>query len=104
MLRLRLILPLLTVAAPAAAQLSGDQYLACRHAQTFVERRLKAPSTAKFQDCETARVVQDGSLFTVYIIVDAQNSYGAMLRSTFVAKLRKTETQWHLTFIEEVAR
>jgi len=53
--------------------------------QTFVERRLKAPSTAKFSH---AKVTNDGTTWTVSGSVDAENSFGAMLRHNYVCTVR----------------
>jgi len=55
----------------------------------YISERLKAPSTAKFQPIEGIRFNPDGRvLFTRHRItfeiwVDAQNSFGAMLRNRF---------------------
>ena len=62
---------------------------ACRMAKKFVEDQLKAPSTAIFQDCNPkAAQARDGT-WSVGVVVDAQNSFGAMLRNRyFVSGLR----------------
>ncbi|OJV56503.1 MAG: hypothetical protein BGO31_15585 [Bacteroidetes bacterium 43-16] len=55
-----------------------------------VEERLKAPGSAKFQTIsyEDAVTVTADSMFTVNSYVDAQNSFGALLRSGFVGKAK----------------
>jgi hypothetical protein len=53
--------------------------------ETFVKQRLKAPATARFSG-ESATAVSSNE----YIVggsVDAQNGFGALLRSTFVCDL-----------------
>lgn len=57
-------------------------------AEKFVRDRLKAPSTAKFPWYEESSVTISGECeFVIRSYVDAQNSYGAMLRSDYVVKL-----------------
>lgn len=53
--------------------------------ETFVKRQLKAPATAKFSE-ESAAKVSDVE-YTAAGSVDSQNSFGAMLRSTFACDL-----------------
>lgn len=59
--------------------------------QTFVERQLKAPGTAEFPSLrdEGVSVRSTGVCeFTVVAYVDAENSFGAKLRSSYVAVLQ----------------
>lgn len=63
---------------PATADLSGDAFVIC---QSFVRKQLKAPSTAKFPAAESTK--KDGATYTVAGGVDAQNSYGAMVRTPY---------------------
>ena len=70
---------------------------ACVMAQVFVERQLKAPGTAKFQVCRDATIQRSGDQFTVRSYVDSQNSFGAMLRTDYVAVVEWTGgDNWHL--------
>ena len=57
--------------------------------QSFIERRLKAPSTAEFPWITeiSARAVGNCE-YQIDAYVDAQNSFGAMLRNYYTAKLR----------------
>ena len=73
-----------TVATPPAASTTGQPASAsdeakekCRQA---VRDQLKSPATAQFSG---EKVVSDGDGFEVVGDVDSQNSFGAMLRSTF---------------------
>jgi hypothetical protein len=78
--------------------------------ETFVTRSLKAPATAKF-----ARIADSSTTesliyttdeknvpytihkYTVTSYVDAQNSFGAMLRTSLVCQVEPTESgQWKL--------
>lgn len=58
---------------------------ACFISQKFVRERLKAPTTAKFPAWteENCRVTRAGELWRVRSFVDAQNSFGAMIRSDY---------------------
>lgn len=62
---------------------------ACHMAERFVDQRLKAPSTAKHPWCSDAVISQTGeNEFLVISYVDSQNSFGAMLRTKYAAKMR----------------
>lgn len=52
--------------------------------QEIVKQYLKAPSTAKFASYAGSIVTQEGNLFYVTSYVDAQNSFGAMLRNRYM--------------------
>lgn len=54
-------------------------------AQEFVGGSLKAPTTAKYTK---KGVKRSGDTFTVAGLVDAQNSFGAMLRNEFVCEIK----------------
>lgn len=52
-------------------------------AEFEIKRLLKAPSTAKFPWLMSTAVYKDGSNFVVDSYVDAQNSFGAIIRTNF---------------------
>ena len=60
-------------------------------ATSEVEKMLKAPSTADFCESYEAEILQKGNTWTVEGWVDAQNSFGAMIRTDFVVKLTYTD-------------
>jgi hypothetical protein len=61
-----------------------DQFNAYVDCQSFVKQNLKAPSTAEFPSISEATIVHTQSnQWSVSSYVDAQNSFGAPLRSTF---------------------
>ncbi len=62
-----------------------DQYDIQVIAEQEVEERLKAPSTAKFSNIEVAK---SGSTWVVTGYVDAQNSFGAMIRNRFRVEIK----------------
>lgn len=65
--------------------------------QSFVEDRLKAPSSAKFPWMHTATIIDQGAgKFVVSSYVDSQNSFGAMLRSNYSATLTCSGNDWRL--------
>lgn len=70
---------------------SGDAERVC--VEEFIPQRLKAPSTAEFS---AVTVASSGDVYTVTGKVDAQNSFGAMIRSSFTCVVRDANTQWVL--------
>lgn len=70
------------------------------YAQLFVERSLKAPSTAKFPFGGAHRDVKylGNDEYEVNSYVDSQNSFGAMIRTKFklIIKELKAENKWQL--------
>jgi hypothetical protein len=58
----------------------------------FVERRLKAPSTADFEMDASGT----GDRWTVTGTVDSQNSFGGMVRNSFTCQVRYDGDQWVL--------
>jgi hypothetical protein len=66
-----------------------DQIMGCIKAQRFAGERLKAPSTADFQSCSSAFAAKSGAdEWTASGYVDAQNGFGAKIRSTYIVKMR----------------
>ena len=59
--------------------------------QEFVKRRLKAPATAKFELHHVRQVAPlDSGCYTVWGYVDAQNSFGALIRSEYYCSVCST--------------
>ena len=71
---------------------------ACYMSHTFIGDRLKAPSTAKFENCYDADIVYEGNqTYTVYSYVDSQNGFGAMIRTNYYTTiLDKQNGYWSL--------
>jgi hypothetical protein len=67
-------------------------------ATQFIKKRLKSPSTAEFPNPKYARIqlLEDGATYKIYGYVDSQNSYGAMLRVNWYAKLIRSGQEWRL--------
>lgn len=81
-------------------QRSPTRTEACLMAQDFVTQQLKAPASAQFpspttDNCQTA---QDGNKWFVTSYVDAQNSYGALIRSDYGVEMnyKPSDSTWHL--------
>lgn len=74
-----------------------DDTMACVVAQRFVRNQLKSPSTAEFPACHTMTISRAGNTWTVASYVDAQNSFGAMLRNRFLAEIeyQPSDNQWY---------
>lgn len=68
--------------------------------QTFVKESLKAPSTAKFpymtDSNDIGAVITGDCKFEVYSYVDAQNGFGAMIRSRYTINMeyRPKDNTW----------
>lgn len=58
-------------------------------AKTLIAEYLKAPSTAKYQS--TKIIEQNGQYYLIHVIVDAQNSFGAMIRGNYLVCIELTE-------------
>lgn len=68
-------------------------------AQDVVEKNLKSPSSAKFCLMSEASIYYNGeedggSRYTVSGYVDAQNSFGAMIRKNFTVNLTVTKDDY----------
>jgi hypothetical protein len=65
--------------------------------EQFVEERLKAPSSADFSGVFDTTVSGSGNDYTVRGYVDAQNSFGAMIRSDYTCEIRDSgNDKWTL--------
>lgn len=56
-------------------------------AENIIEGILKSPSTAKFVDVQAYELSEQKDIWTVNGYVDSQNSFGAMLRSSWEVQL-----------------
>jgi hypothetical protein len=69
---------------------NSDNGMALVMAQQFVEQRLKAPSSAGFpwgtRDSQINNI--GGCVYVVTSYVDAQNSFGAKIRTNYIAKVK----------------
>lgn len=78
---------------PSEPPAKGSDTGAARYmAQEFIKDTLKSPSSAEFSDSSETRVRYDSADDSYYVSgwVDAQNSFGAKLRSRYVCTVRNT--------------
>lgn len=68
-------------------------------AKNIISKNLKAPSTAKFLSYDRQSITISGNIYTVNGYVDAQNSFGAMLRSYYTVTLRGSAYNWNIESI-----
>lgn len=66
--------------------LKTDAWITTKHE---VEKTLKSPSTAKFPSMSKIYISEDEEGCTIVAYVDAENSFGAKVRSNFTAILKK---------------
>ena len=66
------------------------QQLAYNYCKDWVKERLKTPSTANFPFTPLKVIKEDGSYY-VYSYVDAQNSFGAEIRTKFICVTKCNE-------------
>lgn len=92
----------------AEKQEASDSFDAITYAKIYVKKSLKAPSTAKFQDetefgVSPKRDKKGDKIKDVWEVsgyVDAQNSFGAMLRQQWYVKMKKVNNSWLLLDIK----
>ena len=77
----------------------GDKYEAWYYAQKFTEKKLATPKSADFPSYHTDGVKVENigdDKFSVRGYVDAQNAFGAVVRSRFEAKISREGKKWYL--------
>lgn len=69
----------------------------------FIEDSLKSPKSAEFETYQEGSVrTLSNKMFEMTITVDAQNSFGAMIRSDFYCKVQDVgNDKWKLIALEE---
>jgi hypothetical protein len=83
-------------ASEAESEGARNSYIACAAAQGTIAGRLTAPSTAKFPSCLLGDVAvtqnPEKDLWRVDSYVDAQNAFGAMVRTRFSCNVPRGST------------
>lgn len=69
---------------------STDELMACYYSKQAVEGRLKSPASAKWVSCYSAT---SNGVQAVRAVVDSQNGFGAMIRSTWLATVRNGKVE-----------
>lgn len=79
-----------------------DSMSAYYMSQQFAEKQLIAPSTAKFPPYSQNRVADlGGGEYVISSYVDAQNSFGAMIRTQYLCTVKHVEgDRWQLLEFE----
>lgn len=79
-----------------------DEIMAYVMSQTFVKRALKSPSTAEFPRGEYKTQYMGECRHKIWGKVDAQNGFGAMIRSSYYVELKynKDDKNWYLLDIQ----
>lgn len=97
------VVAIIVVASSAAQNANpdvADQGHALVACQDFVQSKLKAPSTAKFQAASTVKV--SAGVWAVTGTVDAQNGFGALIRNSYkcTVTVTKDATQTKLDYLQ----
>lgn len=66
---------------------SVDEYDALVTAHSFVEDKLKAPATAEFPTIKNTVIKKTENIWELSSYVDAQNSFGATIRTNWYVKM-----------------
>lgn len=69
----------------------SDAYAVAQH---YVEEKLKAPKTADFPWYDESYVTVSGNKYTVSAYVDAENSFGANVRTYFTVTMTRNGDNW----------
>lgn len=68
--------------------------------QGFVSDRLKAPSTAEFTEVVAVREKGTANGWTALGVVDAENAFGAKIRSDFRCRMHTAGDRWVLEAVD----
>jgi len=81
---------------------TADEWDAFFMSQTFVEKRLIAPSTAKFASLRQSQITKENkNTWIIQSYVDSQNNFGAMIRTHYRAKLTYVgDDMWRLLDVQ----
>lgn len=84
---------------PSKTDPKTEAWYVCKE---FITRSLKAPKTAEFPRYQASNVSYMGSTeYNVSMYVDAENSFGALVRSYFICRVKKDGDQWRLIRLNE---
>ena len=90
---------------PNAWKTEDNKSMAYIMMEGFVKRRLKAPSTAEFPGVFDGKLDHVSSLggqkYRIVSYVDAQNSFGAQIRTRFIGEIQQiSEDEWQLISLQ----
>lgn len=106
----------LIVAAPAAynaifpdpaeahrAEKEQEKKDAYVYAREIVKEQLKVPSSAEFQKAYEVNITEVGdSKYSFSFWLEAENSFGAKVRTTYNCTMQRKDGKWHLIRLEEL--
>lgn len=77
-----------------------EELKAYSSAKDYMLENLKAPSTADIHSIDESKITINGDYTCVELIVDAENSFGAKLRSTYTVLLnKKSDDKFDLMYL-----
>jgi len=94
-----------TKAIAASSSEQTDRISAIRHAQRAIRDRLKSPATAEFPSTRDALnhvSLLGNHRYRITSYVDAQNSFGALIRSAYTATVRVDGARYRVESAELV--
>ncbi|MDR2208839.1 MAG: hypothetical protein LBE22_07715 [Azoarcus sp.] len=96
-----LVLSALLLSGGCSQDWCEDSEMAFVMSQNFVKKRLKSPHSAKFPHQATT-LYKGECTHVVSAYVDSQNSFGAMLRTLYIAELQysSSDSRWKLKDIQ----
>ncbi len=84
----------------AYEQKCGEKAMALVMAQGFVQKKLRAPATADFPASLDGVLMLECGHWRVDSYVDAQNGFGALIRTSYRAEMRKNDAEtWELILL-----
>ncbi len=92
--------PAAGVSTYSVAASNYDAGMACTMAEEMITPQLKAPTSAEFDygDCRDS-AVQNGHTWTLHSYIDADNSFGAHIRTRYTVQMRydnPPSNMWHM--------
>lgn len=86
---------------------TDNSVIAYDKVKDYVKNTLKAPSTAKFPSKSDIKIIKNKDVYIINGYVDAQNSYGAMIRTKYLASIKQVKntaekSSWVMLSCEEI--
>lgn len=86
---------------PAKEQERQDVLAAFVYSQQYIKDELKIPSTAQFASVGKSNIQKlDNETYRITSFVDAQNSFGATLRTNYIITMKKNGSAWGVEKLE----
>ena len=91
-----IILAIIGISTPSYSNSNHNDigYSTYSTAKSYVENRLKSPKSADFPSYSTRFVSHSGNQYTVSAYVNAENSFGANVRSYFTVTMTRNGDNW----------